>query len=496
MWINIFKNIFFGLTLSGFFLLTSCTVGPDYLTPELSPPSAFIGGQNVDASSVVLTENLGKWWELLGDDILNDLIETAVGANHDIQIAQARLQESREGRTIATADFLPSVTANGTGATQYQSKNSPSYAGGDRETDLFRAGFDASWEIDIFGGVRRSVKAAEAREHAAEASLDDVVRIILAEVALNYVELRGFQQRKEVYLKNIDVQQRTFAFTRNRLISGLGTELDVSQTKAQLLSSKAVLPGIEKSIRLRILQICTLIGARPEQRYNQLLTYRSLPQIPEKIFTTTPSNVLRQRPDIQLAERLLAAEVADIGVATAELFPHFSIFGGIGGESDSATNLLDSNSMFWSIGPSIHWSLFQGGKVNADIKIQEAQADAALARYEKTILNVLQEVNSALVEHGYERHTARSLQMAKNESKTSVVLSTTLYKEGLTDILTVLNTELLLLQLEDEYSFSLTREWTSLIRLYKALGGGWEISSEKVNSQVGNDSVTKITYEG
>ena len=492
MWINIFRNIYFGLALSVLFLLTSCTVGPDYLAPDLSPSQTFIAAQNADTSSVVVTESLGQWWELLGDEILSELIETAVDANHDIQIAQARLLESRAGKRAARADSLPSITAHGMNTSQSQSQNSPSYAGGDRETDLFKLGFDASWEIDIFGGVRQSVKAAEARENAAEASLNDVVRTIMAEVALNYIELRGFQQRKEVYQKNIDVQQRTYTFTRNRLISGLGTELEVSQANAQLLSNKAVIPGIEASIRLRILQICTLIGVRPEQRYDQLLTYRSLPQIPEKIFTTTPSDVLRQRPDIKLAERQLAAEVADIGVATAELFPRFSIFGGFGGESGSSGNLLDSSSRFWSIGPSFRWSLFQGGKVKASIKVQEAQADAALSRYEKTVLSVLQEVNGALVEHGYERQTALSLDMARKESKTSVQLSTTLYKEGLTDILTVLNTELLLLQLEDEYAISLTREWTSLIRLYKALGGGWETSTERLKTQVTSGSVAKI----
>ena len=205
------------------FLLTSCTVGPNYSAPDMSLSPTFIEASNTDTSIVGLTHTPDKWWELLGDEVLSELITTAVDANHDIQVAKARLLESRAGRNVAGANSLPSVSAHGMNTTQYQSKNSPTYGGGARDSDSFRLGFDASWEIDVFGAVRRSVEAAEAREYAAEASLDDVIRTIMAEVALNYVELRGLQQRKAVLIKNISVQQQTFTFTQNRRISGLGT---------------------------------------------------------------------------------------------------------------------------------------------------------------------------------------------------------------------------------------------------------------------------------
>ena len=462
-----------GIPLWALTMLTSCAVGPNYSAPDLSVPEAFVQEWEEKPATISVADSPVLWWEILGDEILTELIGTAIEANLDIQIATARLRESRAGRSAARADFLPAVGADGTAAVQRQSENSPFYGGGDRETDFYQLGFDASWEIDVFGGVRRSVEAAGARESAAQAGLKDVTRTVMAEVALNYVQLRGLQKRKIVLLNNIDVQEQTLNFTRNKLISGLGTELEVSQTSAQLLSIKSALPELESGIRLRIYQISILLGEQPEQRYDQLITYRPLPQIPAEVFTDTPSDVLRQRPDIQQAEYVLNAEVADIGVATADLFPRFALFGDVGGVSTATENLFDGASRFWSIGPSFRWSIFQGGKIRAGIEAQEAQAQAALAQYEKTVLEVLREVNSALVEHGYERQKAQSLRAARRQSQNSVELSTTLYQKGLSDILTVLNTELLLLRVEDEYASSLTREWTSLIRLYKAMGGGW-----------------------
>ena len=462
-------------------LFTGCAVGPNYAPPEPDVPTAFdpplpesIG---LDPSAPLPT----SWWSLLGDETLTHLIQQATLANLDIRIAMARLKESRANRKAAGAGGYPAIGAAGSASTRQQSENSPSnpqlpppLPAADSTSDLYLVGLDATWEIDIFGGVKRARQAADARMAAAQSNRDDVIRIVRAEVALNYIELRGLQKRKAVLERNIQVQKDTLAFARNRLASGLGSALEVSQAQAQLLTTEATLPAISADIQLRLFQINTLLGEHPGQRREMLLRYKALPVPPEAIFTDIPSEVLRRRPDIRAFERLLAAEVADIGAATADLFPRFSLVGGFGRESAARGDLLEGSSQFWRLGPSVRWSIFQGGRIRSNIDAQNAQSEAALARYEKAVLNVLQEVNSALVDHGHERETAESLRKAVAESRKSVTLSTALYKEGLSDILTVLNTESLLLNVEEAYALSLTREWTSMIRLYKALGGGWK----------------------
>ncbi len=461
-------------------LLTGCAVGPNYTSPALPVPAAFDPHLPPDTRIDPVPPAPETWWALLGDKILNDLIKKAVGANLDIRIAKARLRESRAGRNAARAGLFPAIDASGSVITQRQSENSPStlrlpppLPSPSLTSDLYEIGFDAAWEIDVFGGVRRSAEAADARLAAVRANRDDVIRIVLAEVALNYIELRGLQRRKAVLERNIRVQQDTLAFTRNRLASGLGAALEVSQARAQLLATEAALPGIDAGIQLRLFQINTLLGEHPGDRRTALMVHKALPALPDALFSDIPSEVLRRRPDVRSAERRLAAEIADIGVATADLFPKFSLLGGIGLASASGGDLFESASRFWRLGPSMRWSLFQGGRIRANIEAQKAQSEASLAQYEKTVLTVLQEVNTALVDHGHERKTAASLKTAMAESQRSVDLSTALYQEGLSDILTVLNTESRLLTVEDEYARSLTREWTSLIRLYKALGGGW-----------------------
>jgi len=457
------------------------SVGPNYEPPDVSVPTKFDPRLPADTAVDAQAPLPGSWWELLGDKTLAELIRQAATRNLDIRIAQTRLLESRAGRKAAKAAQLPSVGAGGTVSTQQASENSPfipnippQFGGTEPRTDLFQAGFDAAWEIDIFGGVRRSVEAAEARYQAAEAGRNEVLRVVLAEVALNYVEMRGLQKRKQVIEKNIRVQQDTLDFTRNQLAAGLGNELAVTQARSQLLTTKSFLPGIDAAIQLRIFQIAALLGEHPGERMDQLMVYQPLPQIPDKLFADIPSETLRRRPDIIRAERQLAAETANIGVATADLFPRFALFGGFGSETAEVDTFFDSESVTWSIGPSFRWAIFQGGRIRANIEAQSARSERALAEYEKAILTALQDVNSALVSHGYERETAANLYAAVNETENSLKLSRTLYEEGLSDFLSVLNAESLLVLVEDQYAASQTNEWTSLIRLYKALGGGWQ----------------------
>ncbi len=454
---------------------TACSVGPDYEAPDIQTPAA-LGFETGPPTPLPPT-----WWALLEDPLMEELMQRALTNNHDLKIAQARLREARAGRQAAASTNYPTVGASGFAGRQRQSQNSPNIpplppgTPFEAESDLFRTGFDAAWEIDVFGGTRRSIEGADARSEAASARLNEVVRTILAEIALNYVELRGIQERQRTTLKNINIQEDTRAFVENRFQSGLGTELELAQALAQLRTTQAALPGLEAGIRARIYQISTLVGDSPGAWLDTLSAYQPLPDIPTAITRDIPSEVLRRRPDVQGAERTLAAETADIGAAIADFFPKFSLTGGLALESGESSSLFESASQTWSFGPGISWALFQGGRIRANVDAQEAQAEAALAQYEKVVLSVFQEVETVIVEHNRERETSLRLESALNETSRSVELSRVLYEEGLTDFLSVLDAEGRLTLVEDQYTQSKTREWTSLIRLYKALGGGWEV---------------------
>lgn len=446
-------------------LLTGCTaVGPDYQAPETEIPAGWHGYQ---AGAEATADLRGRWWTLFHDPLLDSLIVRATAANHDLRRAEARIREARAERIIAGASGSVFAT---TGASHSRRSENAS-SGGSQE--LFQIGFDAAWEIDVFGRVRRAVEAAGADLAASEEDLRDVLVSLQAEVARNYLELRGSEKRLATTRRNIETQERTVEVVRGRYEMGLGNELDLVQAEAQLALTRATVPALEANILQAMHQLALLLGLNPASLIEELSRQMPIPLAPALIPLDLPSELLRQRPDIRAAERRLAAATADIGVATAELFPRFSLPAAVGLESGSLGNLISSGSRYWSVGPAIDLALFDQGRRRAGIAGAEARRDAALAEYEQTVLAAFTEVESSLVAFAKERETRRILGEAVASSERAVEMATGLFEAGLTDFLNVLQSERALYQSEDQLAQSELRQNLALVAICKALGGGW-----------------------
>jgi multidrug efflux system outer membrane protein len=451
--------------------ILGCTMGPDYHQPQPAVPAQWgsAGEGGIVAGS---PEHIARWWDLFGDPRLQDLVGQAVRANKDLKAAEARVREARAlWRTAGVASW-PSLDASGAFTHVHQSENSPTSAG--REYDLFQAGFDAGWEIDLFGGVRRSVEAAEAQVGASEEDRRDVLVSLAAEVATNYLTLRGSQGRLAIARENIHIERDTVALAQGRFEAGLGTRLAVVQAQTLLAGTEARVPGIEAAIRQAIHRLGVLTGREPQALLEELLPPADLPPPPPRVPVILPSDLLRRRPDIRRSERQLAAATAMIGVATADLFPRFSLTAVLGLQSGMASDLLSSQSRFWSFGPAVRWPVFDAGKARAAIQVQTARQEEALAFYEKTVLTSLAEAESAMVAYSKGRDTSTALTRAEETSRQSVDIALELYRKGLVDFLNVLQAQSALYQVQDQFVQSRQDVSISLVALFKALGGGWE----------------------
>jgi multidrug efflux system outer membrane protein len=459
-----------------FLLLAGCTVGPDYQAPQPAIPAQWhaVGQNGINDGPLPMV----RWWELFDDDPLRDLIARAVSANRDLKIAQARVREARALWRATGADGWPTLDATGSYTRLRRSENVPSSAS--RDQNLYQAGFDAGWEIDLFGGVRRSVEAAAARVQASEENQRDVLVTLSAEVATNYLTLRGSQRRLAIARENIQIQQATVDLTQGRLTAGLGNRLAVVQAQALLANTEAKVPAMEAAIRQTIYRLGVLVGREPGALLDELLTPAPIPPAPPDVPAGLPSDLLRRRPDIRRAERELAAATATIGVATAELFPHFSLTGLLGLQSTTAADLLSRSSQFWTFGPSLRWPVFDAGRVRSMIQVATARQEAALALYEKTVLTALEEVESAMVGvlKGREADTALARAVETTGQSTDIALE--LYQKGLVDFLNVLQSEQALYQVQDQFVQHRQDLAITLVALFKALGGGWEPDAEQL----------------
>jgi outer membrane protein, multidrug efflux system len=458
------------MTLALTLWLAGCTVGPDYQRPPspMPPRWSAVGEDGFSRGPMEII----RWWNLFGDPQLQGLVDQAVSANKDLKIAEARVREARAQWLVAGAASLPTVDATADYSRVRQSDNSPSASG--RSYDLYQAGFDAGWEIDLFGRVRRSVEAATAELEASQENRRDVLVSLVAEVATNYLILRGSQRRLAIARDNIRTQKDTLALTRGRFEAGIGSRLSVVQTQALVAGTEAKVPIIETSIRQAIHRLGVLLGSAPEALMETLSPPADIPPIPPEVPVGLPSDLLRRRPDIRRAERQLAAATANIGVATAELFPHFSLTGLLGLQSTAAADLLSANSRFWSFGPAIRWPVFDAGKARAVIQVQTARQEAALAFYEKTVLGSLEEAENAMVAYTKTRSASDALARVVATTRQSADIALELYQKGLVDFLNVLQSQLALYQAQDQLVQSRQDVATSLVAVFKALGGGWK----------------------
>lgn len=482
-------GVLLSLTTAGATMIASlpgCEVGPDYKAPTTRVSATWkeplAGGPTTQPSVSTL------WWRTFNDTELNSLIKRAVHANLDVRLAVARIREARALRRYAGAGEYPEVDVDGSythsrntfGATGAGAGAAGAGGGGfiptSSEFDLFRAGFDASWEIDVFGGVRRNIEAATADVQAAYEARNNAIVSLLAETTLNYFQLRGAQERLRIANDNIRVQKQSLDLTHTKFQAGLISDLDVSRAEAQVAATEAQIPTLEQTIRQTIHRLEVLLAQQPGTLTTELDDPKPIPGTPPEVPIGLPSDLLRRRPDVRQAERNLAAATARIGAATADLFPKFTLTGSVGYQATQLGNLANNSSLFYSIGPGIMWPIFDAGRIRANIAITNAQQEQAFIQWEQVVLQSLSDTEVALVAYTKEQARFRKLSEAVEANQRSVNTATQLYDRGLGDFLNVLDAERELFASQDAQVISRQTVSTNLVQLYKALGGGWEPS--------------------
>jgi NodT family efflux transporter outer membrane factor (OMF) lipoprotein len=446
-------------------------VGPDYDPPEAAVPAAW--REEPGSGLAGGAADLARWWKRLGDPVLDDLVERAIGQGLDLRAALARVLEARALRGAAAGERYPVLDAALSYEHRRESENTP-FGAFARDTDIHSAGLDASWELDLWGRVRRSVEAADAELGASVENARDVAVTVAAETALAYVELRAFQTRAAIARTNVSLQEQTLEIVRARFESGLVSERDVAQAATNVETTRSRVPALEVGLRAAENRLAVLLGLPPGALAAELAEPRPIPLPGVELAVGVPADLLRRRADVRRAERALAAEVARIGVAEAELYPQLTLAGSLGLASDGASKLLEGDSGAYAIGPSIRWNLFDGGRLRHRVRAQDARAAQAYVAWERTVLAALEEAENAMTVFVREQARRRSLGQAADQARRAVELAQTEYREGLSDFQAVLDSERTLAALEDDLAVSDASITTSMVALCKALGGGFE----------------------
>jgi NodT family efflux transporter outer membrane factor (OMF) lipoprotein len=455
---------------------SGCMVGPDYHPPRPDAPSGWAGVTQAATQPSVPTAQpaeLTQWWNQFGDPMLTQLVEDALKTNLDVELAVARLRQARAALGIAVAPLWPAISASAAYQRQTPSAVSPHGNAGQAQ-NLYQAGFDAAWELDLFGGQRRNIESANANVQASIEGVSYAQVSLVAEVALNYVQLRGYQQEIVIAQSNLKAQQHTALITRQRSTAGLASALDVANAEANVATTEAQIPVFETSARQSIYALSVLLARPPADLLEQLTPTGDIPGVPPRIPSGLPSDLLRRRPDIRQAEAQLHAATAQIGVATADLFPKFSLTGTVGWQTNQLSTWWFDAGRMYSFGPSVTWQIFQGGAIVSNIRMQEALRDQAFITYKETVLGAFQDVENALIAFSKEQEHYKSLKDSVAANTKAVDLSLKLYTEGLLDFLNVLVAQRSLYTAQDALAQSNRNISTDLIALYKALGGGWE----------------------
>jgi NodT family efflux transporter outer membrane factor (OMF) lipoprotein len=464
-------------------LLPACTVGPDFTEPDAPAPKSFTAPQAAGAAPAPGPE--AAWWSRFEDPLLVDLIERALADNADLAEARARVRAARALQRAAGADDLPQldgrasaqrfqISENGAGASAALIEQGLA----EREGDLYSAGFDASWELDLFGGTRRAEERARAATEAAVARKRDALVSVAAEVARVYLQLRGAQRRLQVAEDNIRIQRETLQLVESRYDNGLVPELDLLQARQQLARTRATVPPQRAAIRVKAHALARLVGRPPGALLETLRSRAPLPPAPASVPAGLPTELIGRRPDLRAARAELHAATAEVGVAVARLYPRVVLLGSAGVEAGSFADVFDAASGLWSLGPAVSWPIFQGGRLRARADAERAELDAAAAAYRGAVLRALAEVESALVRYGEARAEAERLQEAVDAARETLRQARVRYDQGLSGFLAVLDAERALSRLEDRLASRETAVATRLVALYKALGGGWRAAEE------------------
>jgi outer membrane protein, multidrug efflux system len=461
-------------------LMAGCAVGPDYVPPKPSAPSKFAeeSRQGIDAHA----PPDDPWWRNLGDPILEDLLMQALKSAPDVAEAQARVREARALSGIAGAGQFPVVNADGQYDRTLGSENvplglPPGGLGPGEHGNVFQAGFDASWEIDIFGGQRRAIEAANADYAAVIEDRSNVVLTLLAEIARDYVQLRGAQRRIELARKNLAIEQDLESLTRSQLDAGLAPRQDMLRAQAQVSDVQAAIPALETDERTAAYRIAALTAQPFTEIVGKLSVPRPIPQALSDVPVGLPSELLRRRPDIRAAERRIAAANARIGVAQADLYPHFSLTGAAGLESLNLSSFSSASSGYYQIGPNFRWMIFDAGRVRFQIQAESARTAAATAIYERSVLGALCDVEAALVSYANTQMSRDKFAAESAEDREAVDIARLLYERGVESFLPVLDAERSLYAADDKLAQSERDATLALVALYKSLGGGWQTAN-------------------
>jgi multidrug efflux system outer membrane protein len=460
-------------------LLAGCVlVGPNYVAPtasDLHVPSSWQGS----APSTGAGLEIANWWQHLGDTLLTRLIAEAMQASPDVQSARAKFRQARAQRRLAFGNLWPTASASASAQHRETSEQSGVVAGppGNVEVggsqDLYDVEFDASWEPDIVGGQRRALEAARADEAASMASLHNTRVTLAAEVARNYVEARSLQARIAIVRANLASQSETLALTEWRVQAGLASSLDAEQQRTNVEQTRATIPPLETSLAEAEHRLATLLGLAPGTLHDDLAVPAPIPQVPEPLTIGIPADVLRQRPDVAAAERTLAAATARIGEAEAARYPNLTLSGSVGLEAMTIGALTNGSSLVASTVGSLAQTVFDAGRISAQVEIQDAVQQQALATYRTTVLSALEDVENALVSLANSQARTTALAAGVESARNAALLARYRYSTGIVDFQTVLDTERTVLTIEDSLNATQADNTVAVIQLYKALGGGW-----------------------
>ncbi|MGE8390980.1 TolC family protein [Pseudomonas sp. BIGb0427] len=454
--------------------LAACAVGPDYKAPDTA--AAQLSAANEPSAKATFDRSRFEsiWWKQFDDPVLNKLVSQSLDGNRELRVAFARLKAARAIRDDVSNDALPTVTSRasadlGKGQVPGQSEDRVN-------SERYDLGLDMAWELDLFGRIQRQLEASEAEQDAAQADLQQLQVSLIAELVDAYGQLRGAQLREKIALANLKTQQDSRGITETLRDAGVGNDLDVVRADARLAAVEASVPQLQaEQVRARN-RIATLLGQRPDALAVDL-SPAQLPAIAKALPIGDPGELLKRRPDIRSAERQLAAATANIGVATADLFPRVSLSGFLGFTAGRGSQLGSSAAKAWALGPSITWAAFDLGSVRARLRGANADAEGALANYEQQVLLALEESENAFSDYSKRQQRLLALLRQSEASRKAADLASIRYREGTVDYLVLLDAERERLSAEDAQAQGEVDLYRGIVAIYKALGGGWQAES-------------------
>ncbi|MGG5289848.1 efflux transporter outer membrane subunit [Pseudomonas shirazensis] len=448
--------------------LAACAVGPDYQTPNTEPAQL---GNPLQAKAFDRSRFESVWWQQFDDPTLNQLVQASLQGNRDLRVAFARLKAARSIREDVDNDNLPVVSSRA--SSELGKGQIPGQTERRVNSERYDLGLDMAWELDLFGRIQRQLEASEAQEAAAAADLQQLQVSMIAELVDAYGQLRGAQLREKIALANLKTQQDSRSITETLRDAGVGNELDVVRADARLAAVEATVPQLQAQQVRAQNRIATLLGQRPDQ-LSVDLSPKQLPAIAKALPIGDPAELLRRRPDVRSAERQLAAATANVGVATADLFPRVSLSGFLGFTAARGSQIGSSAANAWGLGPSITWAAFDLGSVRARIRGAKADAEGALATYEQQVLLALEESSNAFSDYGKTQQRLQALMRQSDASRKAADLASIRYREGTVDYLVLLDAERERLSAEDAQAQGEVELYRGIVAIYKALGGGWQ----------------------